>query len=198
VLPFVVPLETGDIAFVILGNAMRMLDLKAFRVPCTKFFLGITLGSMLASTAGAQDSSLKCMEGVYLLEEFKQDGEVFKPPQASGRWVILNGTVLWILYDRTKPSRLVTFAGVGHYTIDGTSYAYRYDEVEVYTQTDAGISVSRKPFWEGMRSYIPVPEADQVRLQHVESKSDFICAADGVTFRFGEGNYRKWRRISKE
>ena len=150
---------------------------------------------MLVSAANSQDSSLKCMEGVYSLEEFKQGGEVFKPPQASGRWVILNGAVVWIIYDRTQASKLTTSAGVGHYTIDGTSYAYRYDEVEVYTQTDAGISVSRKPFWEGMRSYILAPGTDQVRLQHVESKSDFVCSADGVTFRFGEGNHRKWRRI---
>jgi len=178
---------------------MRTLGLKAFRVrPCMKFFLGITVASMLASAVNAQESSLKCMEGVYLLEESKLNGEVFKPPQVSGRWVVLNGAVLWIFYDRTQPSKPTTSAGVGHYTIDGTSYAYRYDEVEVYTQTDAGISVSRKPFWEGMRSYSLVPGADQVRLQHAESKTDFVCSADGLTFGFGQGNYRKYRRISKE
>jgi opacity protein-like surface antigen len=163
-----------------------------------KFFLGITLASLLASAASAQDSTLKCMEGVYLLEEFKRDGKVFKPPQVSGRYVVLNGAVLWIFHDRTQPSKQTSFAGFGRYTIDGTSYAYQYDELEAYTQTDAGISVSRKLPWEGMRSYSPVPGADQVRLQHAESKADFVCSADGLTAGSGQGVYRKYRRIRKE
>jgi opacity protein-like surface antigen len=178
---------------------MRMLGLKAFRVrACMKFFLGVTLASLLTSAASAQDSTLKCMEGVYLLEEHKRDGEVFKPPQVSGRYVILDGAVLWIFHDRTQPSKQTSWVGFGRYTIDGTSFAYRYDEFEVYTQTDAGISVSRKPPWESMRSYSPVPGAGQVRLQHAESKTDFVCSADGLTAGVGQGVYRKYRRIRKE
>jgi hypothetical protein len=114
------------------------------------------------------DSSL-VLEGVYLLEEFKRDGEVFKPPQVSGRYVLLGGAVLWIFHDRTQPSKQTSFAGFGRYTIDGTSYAYQYDELEAYTQTDAGISVSRKLPWEGMRSFSLVPGTDQVRLHSMLS-----------------------------
>ena len=73
---------------------MRTLVLNAFRQRNVKCGLGITLGSLLTFTANAQESNLKCMEGIYVLEEFKRDGEVFRPPQVSGRYVILNGAVL--------------------------------------------------------------------------------------------------------
>src|SRR6476660_1139878 len=89
-------------------------------------------------TAQPNSPGPKCMEGVYTLEEFKRDGEVFRPPQASGRWVVLNGAVVWIFNDRTQTSKQTNFAGVGHYAISETAYSYQYDEIEVFTQTDAG------------------------------------------------------------
>lgn len=183
---------TSDIA----GHDMRTWSLNAFRF-CGHIF-GIVLGSMLASAATAQVSGPKCIEGVYSLEEFKRDGQVFKPPQVSGRYVILNGTVVWIFQDRTQPSKQTSFAGFGRYTIDETSFAYQYDEFEVYTQTDAGISASRKLPWEGMRAFSLVPGNDQAHLQNAESKTDFVCSTDGLTAGFGQGSYRKYRRLVRE
>jgi hypothetical protein len=138
------------------------------------------------------------MEGVYALEEFKREGEVFRPPQASGRFVVLNGTVVWIFNDRTQASKQTNSAGVGHYAISETAYSYQYDDFEVFTQTDTGITVSRKLPWEGMRPYTPVQEAEGVRLQNAESRTDFVCSADGLTFTFGQGSYRKYRRIKSD
>ena len=149
-------------------------------------------------TAQPNSPDPKCMEGVYTLEEFKRDGEVFRPPQASGRWVVLNGTVVWIFNDRTQASKQTNFAGVGRYAISETAYSYQYDEIEVFTQTDTGITVSRKLPWEGMRPYTPVQEADGVHLQNAESRTDFVCSAEGLTYTFGSGSYRKYRRMKSD
>jgi hypothetical protein len=149
-------------------------------------------------TAQQNSPGPKCMEGVYALEEFKRDGEVFRPPHASGRWVALNGAVLWIFNDRTQASKQTTYALIGHYAISETAFSYQYDEAEVFTQTDAGITVSRKPAWEGMRPYTQVQEADGVRLQNAESRTDFVCSAEGLTYSFGQGSYRKYRRIKSD
>ena len=89
-------------------------------------------------TAQPSSPNLRCMEGVFVLEEFKREGEVFRPPQASGHSVVLNGTVVWIFNDRTQASKQTHAAGVGHYTISETAYSYQYDDFEVFTQTDTG------------------------------------------------------------
>jgi hypothetical protein len=140
----------------------------------------------------------KCMEGVYTLEEFKRGGEVFRPPQASGRWVVLKGAVVWIFNDQTQASKQMNFACFGHYAINETTYSYQYDDCEVFTQTDTGITVSRKLPWEGMRPYTPVQGAEGVHLQNAESRTDFVCSADGLTYTFGQGSYRKYRRIKSD
>jgi hypothetical protein len=136
-------------------------------------------------------SATSLIEGVYTLEEFKRDGEIFRPPQATGRWVVLNGAVIFILNVRTQASKQTNVVGIGHYTVSETTYSYQYDEFEVFTETDGGITVSRKLPWEGMRPYT----AEGDRLQNAETRTDFICSADGVTYNFGQGNYRKYRRI---
>src|SRR5262245_50453507 len=146
--------------------------------------------------------NLRCMEGVYAVEEFKRDGEVFRPPQVSGRLMLLNGAVFWIFHDRTQQSKQISSAAFGRYTISETAYAYRYDDYTVYTHTDTGTSVTRQPPWEGMRQFTPVLEPDGMRLRTADAQQDFLCLADGgllYTFRQGDfRNYRKYRRIRSE
>jgi hypothetical protein len=150
------------------------------------------------SNAQSSAQNLRCMEGVYALEEFKRDGEVFRPPQVSGRYMILNGAVFWIFHDRTHQSKQTSNAAFGRYTITETAYAYRYDDYTVYTQTDAGVSVSRQLPWEGMRSYTPALEPDGMHLRNADTRTDFFCSTDGLTYTFGQGDYRKYRRIKSE
>jgi hypothetical protein len=52
--------------------------------------------------------------------------------------------------------------------------------------------------WEGMRPYVPVLEPDGLHLRNVGTRTDFFCSADGLTYTFGQGDYRKYRRIKSE
>lgn len=140
---------------------------------------------------------VKCMEGVYALEEFGKDGAIYRSPQVSGRYMILNGAVFWIFHDRTQQSKQTSTAAFGHYTISEGAYAYQYDDYTVYTHADGGTSVSRQLPWEGMRPYVPVRESDGLHLRNVDARQDFFCSLDGLTFAFGH-DYRKYRRINSE
>jgi hypothetical protein len=144
------------------------------------------------------NQNVRCMEGVYALEEFGKDGVVYRSPQVSGRYMVLNGAVFWIFHDRTQESKQTSTAAFGHYTISEGAYAYQYDDYTVYTHTDAGTSVSRQPPWEGMRPYVPVLESDGLHLRNLDTRQDFFCSPDGLTFTFPQGDYRKYRRIKSD
>lgn len=91
------------------------------------------------------------MEGIYTIEEFKKDGEVFSPPQASGRYVILNGAVVWVLTIKRKRQ-------------------------------------SKQPLW----ALAITPLAKQ------PSPTSYDVIEVTLTYVFGEGSYRKYRRINSE
>jgi hypothetical protein len=169
----------------ILSFALTMATLLAFLAP---------------APARAQGVTPQCIEGVYILDEFKRgDGQVFKPPQISGRWMILNGTVMWIFHDRTRPSAEISYSGFGRYTVNETSWAYWYDEMSVYTHSDTGISVSQQLPWKGMRLLTPVIERDGLHLRNLESQTDYFCSADEVRFTDGStGVYRKYHRVKSD
>jgi hypothetical protein len=103
-------------------------------------------GSFRPASVNAQATkqNVRCMEGVYALEEFRKDGVVYRSPQVSGRYMILNGAVFWIFHDRTGQSTQTSTAAFGHYTISEGTYAYQYDDYTVYTHTDTGTSISRE------------------------------------------------------
>ena len=133
-----------------------------------------------------------------MLEEFKTGGKVFRPPQISGRYMILNGAVFWIFHDRTQEFNQTSYVGFGRYTISSTEYAYRYDDLSTYTHTDAGLSISRKLPWEGMRSYVPVLEQDGMHLRNADAQQDFLCSTGELLYTSGSGDYRKYQRITSE
>jgi hypothetical protein len=165
----------------------------------TKLILAsATLLALFASaTVMAQGVTPQCIEGVYTLEEFKRDGQVFTLPQISGRLVIPNGVVIWIFHDHTQQSAETNYAGFGRYTVNATSFAYRYDDMSAYTHSGTGISVSTQLPWAGMRLFTPVTEQDGVHFRNADTRTDYFCSADELLYTFGT-NYRKHRRIKSE
>jgi len=155
-----------------------------------------TLLSLFApASVTAQGVTPRCIEGVYTLEEYKKDGQVFMPPQISGRLVFLNGAVVFIFHDRTQPSAEINYAGFGRYTVNAASFAYHYDDMSIYTHSDTGISLSKQLPWEGMRLFTRVTEQDGLHLRNSETQSDFFCSADELKYSLLSGDYRKYRRI---
>jgi hypothetical protein len=95
-------------------------------------FIAITLLIFLKSTSLDAQQAIKdvkgCIEGVYVLEEFKVRGEVFRPPQIAGRFIALNGTVTYVFHDRTQQSNQISYVGIGKYRATASQYSYGYDD----------------------------------------------------------------------
>ncbi len=164
-----------------------------FRLAFFGASIAIALTSAPPLIAQTNKPDARCLEGVYALEELKRDGELFRPPQVSGRVMLMEGTIIWIFNDRTQPSKQTSTTAFGRYTVDQSSFAYGYDEFEAYTQTEAGLSVNRKVPWQGLRPY--ALEADGSHVRNADTKTDYFCSADGLTYSYGDGNYRKYRRL---
>jgi hypothetical protein len=165
-------------------------------------FIAITLLIFLGSTPLNAQQAIKdvkgCIEAVYVLEESKVRGEVFRPPQIVGRFIVLNGTVTFVFHDRTQQSGQTSYVGIGKYTATASQYSYGYDDYYTYTHTDAGILVSREVPFEGMRSFAPAIESDGIYLRTADSQQSIQCTPDGLTYSLGGGNYRKYRRTKSE
>lgn len=134
------------------------------------------------------------IDGMYALEEWHTDTGVFRPPQVEGRFTVLHGAVVVVLHNRIQEANQTTNASYGSYVLNAQEFAYRYEEPSVFTQTSAGITVSHKPFWEGMRSFSVSREGETVRLLSTTGE-EFLFSREGMKYAQKGKVLRVWRRI---
>ncbi len=137
-------------------------------------------------------------EGMYALEEWHKDGQVLHPPQVDGRFVLLNGSVVYIIHSRVPGATQTTSASFGTYVLRDGKFSYRYDVPSTFTQTASGITVSRDPPWEGMRSFDVLRDRDAVRLRSPNGAQEFVFTKDGLTYSEGGKVLRVWRRVAHQ
>jgi len=135
--------------------------------------------------------------GVYALEEWHSDGQVFRPPTVEGRMVLLDGTIVVVHHNRTKWPAETTLVAFGKYTLDTDRFGYGYDSTSVITETRSGSSVSHKPLWEGIRSFSISSEHGLVRLRSESGKLAFVFGRTDVTYYEGGQVLLVWRRIPR-
>jgi hypothetical protein len=78
------------------GNMRKLLLATQFVAIAMLIFLR----SMPSDAQQAIRDVKGCIEGVYVLEEFKVGGEVFRPPQIAGRFIVLNGALTYVFHDK--------------------------------------------------------------------------------------------------
>lgn len=148
---------------------------------------------------GAADPAVEALrakiDGIYALEEWHTDTGVFRPPQVDGRFVALNGAVVVVLHNRIQRSNQTTTASYGSYVLKPTEFSYRYEEPSVFTQTSAGVTVSHKAPWEGMRSFSASRDGEAVRFRSA-SGEEFLFSQEGLKYSEKGKVLRVWRRIS--
>ena len=137
------------------------------------------------------------IEGVYILDEWNNDGQTFRPPVVEGRLVILNGNIMTVLIDTMQESKRNYGALFGVYSLTPTSFAYKYETTAVFTQTPDNISLSRAIPREGMREFTVKQEGNSVHLQFGEIAA-FDFNPDGVTYSEGGKPLRVWHRAKPE
>ena len=142
------------------------------------------------------DSAKSKMTGVYTLQRWDKDDVSYVPPQVDGRFVLLNGVIMTILYNRMQPPNQISTVLVGRYALSADKFSYGYDEVSVVTESADATSVSHKPLWEGMRNFTVSVKDDAVRLREKNGTREFVFADEELNY-FEKGKLlRKWHRTA--
>jgi hypothetical protein len=142
------------------------------------------------------DAAKARITGLYTLQEWNENGEIFKSPQVEGGLVILNGIFMTILDNRMKPSSRATTVLSGKYLWEPGKFSYGYDDVSVFTESADATSVSHKPLWEGMRTFTTSIESDVVRLREDNGSREFVFTDEGLDYFVNGKMLRKWRRTT--
>ena len=161
--------------------------------------LGVLLVAESLSLAWADDALdivKSRMTGVYTLQEWDKDDIHYVPPQVDGRFVLLNGVIMTILYNRMQPPNQISTVLVGRYALNADRFSYGYDEVSVATESADATIVSHKSLWDGMRGFIVSLETDAVRLREENGTREFVFADEELNY-FEKGKLlRKWHRTA--
>jgi hypothetical protein len=137
------------------------------------------------------------IDGAYILEEWRIDETVFRPPQVEGRVVFLNGAVVSILINNTQEDRKFTVALFGIYQLNQNYFSYRYDNSSIFVQTASSITESHKPPFEGLRDFDITRDGATVQIQSRSSeRASFVFDADGQKYSEGGKLVRVWKRSS--
>lgn len=138
------------------------------------------------------------IEGVYALQEWHLGGQAVRPPLVDGRFVLANGTVIFVVHNRSDGANPVTIASYGKYTLDAQRLAYRYDEWAVFEQASSVITAYRNPPWEGMREFSVTASDGGVRLRSANGQQEFWFGADGVATYTEDGKVlRIYKRVTE-
>jgi hypothetical protein len=149
---------------------------------------------------GAQRAALedvrRVLEGTWELEEWHAEGQIMRPPQMTGRWMVHDGVVMAIRH-RDGPKSFESTAGFGAYRITADEWIYGYERSETATGPSASeaklrVTVTR-----------PVPmQAWKIRREGgkviLEREKSLRWEFDGPWFTLFSANgdvVRKYRRV---
>jgi hypothetical protein len=170
-----------------------------------KAFYATALGLLVSCCAyaaceAASVTELKAIvEGVYILDEWHNDGKVFRPPQVEARFVLLNGNNVFLAVNKMQEANQVTIAEFGVYTLQVDSFAYCYDNVSTITQTANDAAVSHTLLWEGMRNFAVTQEGDTVRFRSRSAEqAEFLFTTGGMRYSEGGQLLRAYHRAKSE
>lgn len=162
----------------------------------------LLLASSHSHATEALDKIIARLEGTYEMTEWDDAGKKLFPPAVSARYVIRDGSVMWIAHKNVDGKRNST-AQYGSYTLTETSFAYGYNNwLEVSMEGD-----STKASWD------PKPEMKAMTLPAMRNfslsfENNVLRATAGnIYFEFREDGFdytnktsgfvRKYRRITK-
>jgi hypothetical protein len=170
-----------------------------------KAFFAVALGLAISCCAyitceAASVAELKAVvEGVYILDEWHNDGKIFRPPQVEARTVLMNGSIVYLSVNKMEDANQITSANFGVYTLQADSFGYRYDNRSVFTQTPNNITVTHAPAWEGMRNFSVTQEGDSVRFQSRSAdQAEFLFMPGGLRYSEGGKVLRIYHRTKSE
>jgi hypothetical protein len=89
----------------------------------------LTLQEAPAAQGSAPADIRRVLEGTWTLEEWHADGQVMRPPEMTGRWMVYDGIVMAIRH-RNGPKNFESTAAYGEYRITADEWIYGYERSE--------------------------------------------------------------------
>jgi hypothetical protein len=182
--------------FTVVVHALRTEGYMKMFVATIIAFL-FACNSIVTCNAASITDLKAAIEGVYILEEWKIDGQTFRPPLVEGRFVVLNGNIMTVLIDTRQDTKKTYTTLYGVYSLTSDSFAYKYETRATFVQTPDNISLTRAPFWEGMREFTVKQEGNSVHLQFGD-KAEMVYNPDGQTYSEAGKVVRVWHRAKSE
>jgi hypothetical protein len=162
--------------------------------------IGIILLVGLQHSGVAQSSApadiRAVLEGTWTLEEWHAEGQIMRPPQMTGRWMVHDGVVMAVRH-RDGPVSFESTGAWGAYRITATEWIYGYERSEDAAGPTAAEAKLR------VRVTLPVPmQAWKIRREgaklFLERENSLRWEFDGpwLTLYAADGQViRKYRKI---
>jgi hypothetical protein len=103
-------------------------------VAARRFPLVVLLLALLVEHGGSAQTAApadvrRVLEGTWTLEEWHADGQIMRPPEMTGRWMVHDGIVMAIRH-RNGPKNFESTAAYGEYRITADEWIYGYERSE--------------------------------------------------------------------
>lgn len=136
------------------------------------------------------------IEGIYEYAEAHRGAAVSRPPEISGRFVMLRGAMVLVGSNQSDRANVADTAQFGSYQIDSDSFVYRWEYRKGYTQTLAESAVNTRLTFEGDRRFSVVASDDSVKfLSEVPGQAEFRFFRDRLEYFEGDALVRVWRKL---
>ena len=149
-----------------------------------------------AGSSAQEAPDLKAIvEGMYTLREWHIAQEVLRPPAVDGRFVLLEGIVVTVLRNSSNGASKISGMNYGSYTLEPSSFSYKYEEATLAIETPTDAKVSHKLIFDGTRTFAISREADGVHFRRAEGGIEFLFTPDSLTYSEGGKVLRVWQRV---
>ena len=188
------------------GPAHHVFGERSSRAPrgCRVLTCTLVAISVVPATAHAQprrparplsSEALRTrIEGVWALEEFHRDGQVFRSPQVEGRFVLRGGVAAFVVHDLAQRENPTARGGYGRYVVERGQLRYGVEERTSLNQ--AGSSITATPGG-GLDTYAASAVGDTLRLRTADGVREFLFTPDRQVYSERGQIVRVWRRIGQ-
>jgi hypothetical protein len=133
------------------------------------------------------------IEGVWALEEFHRDGQVFRSPQVEGRFVLRGGVAAFVVHDLAQRENPTARGGYGRYVVERGQLRYGYEEFTTLDRAGSRITAPEG----GLDTFTERVAGDTLRLRTANGEHEFIFTPDRQVYSQRGQVVRVWRRIGK-
>jgi hypothetical protein len=115
-----------------------------------------------AAQSAAPADIRRVLEGTWTLEEWHADGQIMRPPEMTGRWMVHDGIVMAIRH-RNGPKNFESTAAYGEYRITADEWIYGYERSD-RARKGAALGIRRPGFYAVRAERPGAPEVSQGRI----------------------------------